>query len=152
MLPDFDGLGILIDVKYYHKFHHVIGHNFLVGVILAAALVFISGGQRLKWFLIYFGIFHVHLVLDLLGSGPGWGLYYLWPFSMSYYESPYVWELQSWQNGVAMYFILIWVIVLYNKTSRTPLEVISVSMDQKFAAKIEAYLKKRRQRRKQKQG
>jgi len=147
LLPDFDGLGILIDVKYYHKFHHIIGHNFLVGLLLAVVLAMQSEQRRLRWILIYFGIFNVHMILDLLGSGPGWGLYYLWPFSMAYFESPYVWELQSWQNMVAFYIIMIWVVVLYNTKSRTPLEVVSSSLDQKCVAKINAYIQKRRQRR-----
>jgi hypothetical protein len=29
----------------------------------------------------HLALFHLHLVMDFVGSGPGWGIYYFWPFS-----------------------------------------------------------------------
>jgi hypothetical protein len=40
----------------------------------------------------------LHLVCDLLGSGVQWPIQYFWPFSHTFYYTPYGWELDSWHN------------------------------------------------------
>lgn len=144
VIPDFDGLGILVDVKYYVKFHHIYGHNVFFGLLLSAVLAMFSGERRLRNFSVYFLIFHIHLLLDLVGSGPGWGMYYLWPAISLYLESPYVWEFQSWQNMTAMYVLLLWTIYIFVERKRTPVEVLSSSLDAKLVNWINRILERRR--------
>ncbi len=140
-LPDLDGIGILFDVRLYQKYHHVLGHNALTGILLSAAFAAFST-QRFSAFFIYLTSFHLHLFLDYLGSGPGWGMYYLWPFSDRYFENPHVWELQSWQNGVALAFFLVWMIVLIVRTGHTPVEVLSPRLDKVWAAKVKGFVER----------
>ena len=76
--------------------------------------------------------FHLHLVLDYFGSGPGWGIHYFWPFSNYEILNPYAWNFLSWQNLCAAAFFLLWTIAIIVKSKRTPLEVIMPSLDQKI--------------------
>lgn len=130
---DLDGLGIVASWDRYTEWHHVLGHNALVGLLLSATLAMLST-HRLKGFCLYLALFHLHLVLDYYGSGPGWGISYLWPFSDDQILCPDAWELSSWQNLCAAVFLLTWTIVIAARKRRTPLEVILPALDRKIAS------------------
>ena len=128
---DMDGLGILVSYDYYVAYHHVLGHNLLFGLIVSAALAAFST-YKAKGFWLYLALFHLHLVLDYFGSGPGWGIHYLWPFSDYEILNPNAWNFFSWQNLCAAGFFLLWTVAIIFKSRRTPLEVIMPSLDQKI--------------------
>jgi hypothetical protein len=128
---DLDGLGLVVSVDYYVRYHHLLGHNLLFGVVASVILTAFST-HRFKAFVLYLALFHLHLVLDLLGSGPDWGIHYLWPFSSAEIQNPRGWELFSWQNFLAAGLLLVWTIVIAIRSKRTPLEVIRPSLDEKF--------------------
>ena len=130
-VADLDGLGILVSSDAYVAYHHVLGHNFLFGGISATVLTAFST-HRLKAFWLYLALFHLHLILDYFGSGPGWGIYYLWPFSRLEIENPNAWEFFSWQNICAAGFFLLWTLAIVIKSGRTPLELFMPSLDQKI--------------------
>ncbi|HSI16051.1 MAG TPA: metal-dependent hydrolase [Chthoniobacter sp.] len=130
-VADLDGLGVVVSVDYYVAYHHLLGHNFLFGII-ASGILTIFSTHRLKAFCLYLALFHLHLVLDLLGSGPEWGIHYLWPFSSAEIQNPRGWELFSWQNFCAAALLLAWTFVIAIRHKRTPLEVIAPSLDQKL--------------------
>src|SRR4051794_1439179 len=94
---DVHGLGLLISIDYYVRYHHVLGHNLAFGAILTVILTNFST-HRAKVFILFLAFFHLHLILDYLGSGPAWGFLYLWPFSGAMIQNPSAWELASWQN------------------------------------------------------
>jgi hypothetical protein len=99
LIPDLDGLGIFVGAEQYLRYHHVLGHN-----LLAAAAVgiggFAFGRKRTQTALLALAAFHLHLLCDLAGSGPGWPLYYLWPFSWNEQFWSGQWDLARWQNGL----------------------------------------------------
>lgn len=128
---DLDGLGILASWELYTTYHHVLGHNALVGGVLVAVLTTFST-HRLKAFCLYLALFHLHLVLDYFGSGPGWGIAYYWPFSDEQILYPDAWELSSWQNLCAGTFLVAWTVMIAARKRRTPLEVIAPALDRKL--------------------
>lgn len=128
---DVDGLGILVSYDAYTAFHHVLGHNLLFGVGLLAVLTTFST-HRLKVFWLYLALFHLHLVMDYFGSGPGWGIAYFWPFSTWEIINPSAWEFLSWQNLCAAGLLLSWSIGIGIKQGRTPLELPMPVLDQKI--------------------
>ena len=77
---DIDGLGIVVSQELYWDYHHKLGHCAAFGLLLAGALAAFSTRRALA-FGTYLLLFHLHLVLDYYGSGPGWPIYYLWPVS-----------------------------------------------------------------------
>lgn len=132
---DLDGLGLFVSVDYYVKYHHLLAHNFLFGLILTGVLTVFST-HRLKAGVLYLALFHLHLVLDYFGSGPGWGIAYFWPFASREYESRYAWPLASWQNFLVACLFLGWVIGIIMRRGRTPLEAIMPSLDAKIVERF----------------
>lgn len=128
---DLDGLGIIVSIEYYAKYHHVLAHNVFFGGLLAVVLTAFST-HRIKAFFLFLFLFHLHLVLDYLGSGLGWGIHYLWPLSQDEILNPNAWELVSWQNIATTVVLLAWTFGIAIKKCRTPLEAIMPALDQKL--------------------
>jgi hypothetical protein len=97
--PDLDGVSAVFGADVYGRYHHVLTHG-IVAALAVSVLVAFLARQRLKTALFAFVAFHVHLGCDLLGSGTGWSLTYLFPFSRWDLYTPYGWQLASWQNAV----------------------------------------------------
>jgi hypothetical protein len=137
-VPDVDGAGILLwpinrDLaqNLYWDYHHRLGHCLVFGVLISALLAAFSR-RPIMSALLYFAMFHSHLVLDLAGSGEGWKIHYWWPFNDAGYAVRWAWDLSSWQNRVAFLIVLVWTIVIAALKRRTPLERIMPSLDEKF--------------------
>lgn len=138
-VSDLDGIGIVFGVEYYQRYHHVVGHNLLMSVVGAAVLTIFSQSRCLA-FCMYFALFHAHIALDLLGSGSGWGMHYLWPFGDLYLENPYVWELQSWQTTVVLMICLVWTMIIAYRERRTPLELLAPRLDAKAVKWLQEFV------------
>lgn len=126
VIPDLDGAGLVADLisgdtaagyYWYTRFHHVLGHNILFGILLAAA-AWAAGKRKWTTALLCLIAFHVHLLGDLVGSrGPGdsfWTIPYLWPFSPREWLWEGQWALNAWPNvlitaiATALTFYLAW--------------------------------------------
>ena len=57
----------------YWRFHHYHGHNIFFGILLSAAFAAFSS-RRILCFFAYLTCFHLHMIMDYVGSGPGWML------------------------------------------------------------------------------
>jgi hypothetical protein len=134
-IPDFDGLGIVVSQDAYFEYHHILGHNILFGVVAALILTALSK-HKIKCFLLYMALFHLHILMDLFGSGECWTVSYLYPFSNYQLESKISWALYSWQNIVVNFSLLLWTIILIFMKKRTPLEYIMPAFDKKWTAII----------------
>jgi inner membrane protein len=124
LFPDVDGLGLVLSQKAYLEWHHVLGHNLLVGV-LVSVLLMLLGRSDLKVGVLYLTLFHLHLAMDMLGSGSGWGVEYLWPFSTRSFPIAGAWDFRSWQNYVVLALLVavtVWIAVIHK---RTPLELFA---------------------------
>ncbi len=128
ILPDADGLGMVVDVVnnafrhtddffYYGKYHHWLWHG-AFGAILTSMILAFFARQRWRVLLLCLLVFHLHLLCDLLGSrGPSpadlWPIYYLGPFS---WHGVMVWagqwQLDGWQNRTITVTLFIWALWL----------------------------------------
>ncbi len=128
LLPDVDGLTLLGGVDAYGTYHHVLTHGLLAaGVAVAGAALLAE--DRLRVALGAAMAFHLHLVCDLAGSGPGWPILYFWPASHHEWMWSWQWDLGSWQNvliGLATTVACLWVGL---RAGRTPLELLSRRAD-----------------------
>lgn len=97
---DLDGLTVLAGMDAYGRWHHVLTHGFVAGVLISL-LCSRWAKDRVKVCWLALTAFHLHLVCDLLGSGMDWPIQYFWPISSTFYHTPYGWELDGWQNWVA---------------------------------------------------
>jgi hypothetical protein len=121
VIPDVDGLGIIIDKilgdgsYYYYFLWHLICRRKLLPT-LVATLTYIT-----------------HLFFDFVGSGGPdgeiWPMYPFWPFSKYEMSVSWQWSLNDWKNTViAAVFILIMIIIAAKK-NRSCIEVVSSRLD-----------------------
>lgn len=130
-VADLDGLSILGGNKAYQIYHHTLAHNLLVCICCSAVLAAFSS-HRIKALLIYLALTHLHLTLDLLGSGRDWDIRYLWPFSDYPVLFRHAWELYSWQNITAAFALVAVTIMIAIRAGRTPLELLMPSLDRQL--------------------
>jgi hypothetical protein len=117
VLPDVDGLGLIVDVAqslisgkectfhYYQKYHHILAHGWPGAVVICAILACFAR-NRVRVALLCLALFHLHFICDLIGSrGPTPGD--LWPicYNEPLFRRPiifwkYQWRLDGWQNRV----------------------------------------------------
>jgi hypothetical protein len=147
VIPDFDGIGIVAELLtentttpliWYSKYHHVLGHNLGVGLILAATVYWFSIRRWMSAFLAFLA-FHLHLLCDLVGSrGPDgyqWPIPYFFPLSRDWTLTwRGQWELNAWPNIAVALLMLTITVYLAWKRGRSPLEMISLRADNAFVA------------------
>jgi hypothetical protein len=145
VLPDLDGFGIIPELltrntKYplfwWTDYHHVLGHNLTLGVIVAIGS-FAIAKKRWKTAFLTFLTFHLHLLGDIIGArGPDgyqWPIPYLYPFSETWqlmWEGQ--WELYAWPNFVITFIALGSMFYIAWKRGYSPLEMVSRSADRVF--------------------
>jgi hypothetical protein len=136
-LPDLDGLGILVSEELYWDLHHKLGHCAAFGVVLSACLAIASTRGR-RWLAlgVYLALFHLHLALDYVGSGPGWPIWYFWPVSDRAWLNPHAWPFFSWQNLSAAFGAIAWTVWIARNRGRTPLEALMPSLDRQLIAML----------------
>lgn len=133
LAPDLDGISILFGKDAYQKYHHLLGHNLAVGFLSSLILALVSL-NRLKSFFVYFLLFHLHLIMDYWGSGPGWPIAYLWPFSDWEVVSPHAWKFNGWQNTCFFVAFLWWMVLIIRLKKRTPFEILWPRLDRKLVS------------------
>jgi hypothetical protein len=132
---DVDGLSILAGQNAYWDYHHTLGHNLPFGLLFCLALAAFSARRALA-FTVYLALFHLHLLLDYFGSGPGWGIPYFWPFSKHVSVNPSAWAFYSWQNLTAAGMLVIWTLWIIRRDGRTPLEAVMPNLDRQLVAAL----------------
>jgi hypothetical protein len=124
VLPDLDGLGIVVDIgqsvisgqentyHYYQWYHHELLHGWPGAAAICIALTCFARERWRVFFLCLF-TFHLHLLCDLIGSrGPTpddmWPIYYNAPlFRNPIWIWKYQWRLDGWQNRVITEILLV---------------------------------------------
>ncbi|MER3445440.1 MAG: hypothetical protein C4291_00775 [Candidatus Dadabacteria bacterium] len=92
-LPDLDFIpGFLLGApnKFHHGVSHSLGFAFGFGFYMSLILLFVKDQSILRSFIIFFGLYFSHVLLDLLSydSSPPYGVPVLWPITDNYYISP----------------------------------------------------------------
>ena len=145
VVPDFDGAGIIAELLtensatpliWYSKYHHVLGHNLLLSLVLVM-VVFWFGVRRWITAALAFLALHLHLLGDLVGSrGPDgyqWPIPYLYPFSADWTLAwPGQWELNAWPNITITALVRGITRELAWTRGRSPLEIVSLKADMAF--------------------
>jgi hypothetical protein len=118
VVPDLDGVGILWSQTAYNATHRVMGHCLMFGLLLIAIAV-LRADAPWKTAALTAISFHLHLVLDVVGTG-GLPIRYFWPFSDRGWEYRGHWVLASWQNALVMAATLGGVVWMVWHSAREP--------------------------------
>jgi inner membrane protein len=101
LAPDLDALSLLGGIAAYQKWHHLLFHN-VVGAAVTTMACAALARSRFTVLVLSTVAFHLHLFLDLLGSGGPdgsiWSIPYLAPFSSRAFSWSGQWPLGSLQN------------------------------------------------------
>lgn len=130
-LQDVDGLGIVMSEELYWNYHHYAGHNIFFGLLMSVGFTAFSSRRTLAFFT-YLTCFHLHLLMDYVGSGPGWMIHYFWPAHDYGIKTDIGWPLDSWQNRVAFALLLLMTIAIGFWKRITPLELLAPRLDRKL--------------------
>jgi membrane-bound metal-dependent hydrolase YbcI (DUF457 family) len=150
--PDLDGFGLPFELAtrntshallWWSEYHHILGHNLLFCVIVAAFVGFFSTTRRWLVAAATFAAFHLHLLCDLAGSrGPDgyeWAIPYLWPFSN---RIQLVWSgqwaLNAWPNIAITLMLLLMTFVLAWRRGYSPLGLVFPGADRLFVETLRA--------------
>ncbi len=128
LLPDLDGLSLLGGAVAYQTYHHMLTHN-LAFCVIAVSVITVAGRCSFRATAMLFVLFHLHLLMDLFGSGPGWGFSYLWPWSQYSIATSFAWSFGGWQNWLALVIFALWTAFIALRLHRTPLECIAPRFD-----------------------
>jgi inner membrane protein len=141
VLPDIDGIGVVIDLftrnkdnpfEYYQRYHHVFGHNLLFSIVATIAAFILAVQKRTTAVLVLLSI-HLHFLCDIVGSrGSGddfWAVPYFWPFTSRGYYWTGQWPLNGWQNFLITGILLAFTFYWSWKRGYSPLEMVSAKMD-----------------------
>jgi hypothetical protein len=127
---DLDGMSLAWGWAAYRRWHHVLGHNVFFGLLLALLCARLAApGHRVMMTAMGLVLFHVHLVLDYYGSGSGWPIYYLWPFSRFGWVNPEAWDFGGWQSYATMTGLLLWTVAIALFKRCTPFELIAPGLE-----------------------
>ena len=149
VVPDVDGFGILPElltlgserpIRWWSDYHHVLGHNLLLGVLVTAG-VFAVARRRARAAALAFAGFHLHLVCDLAGArgpdGSQWEIPYLWPFWKSWLLAwSGQWELNAWPNILMTVALLAAMFYLAWRRGYSPVGIVSERADAAFVATL----------------
>ncbi|MBN1808178.1 MAG: metal-dependent hydrolase [Planctomycetes bacterium] len=149
VIPDLDGLGAIAELATRHserpllwftRFHHILCHNIGFGLALAVA-VFLLAREKIRTLLFAVGVFHLHLLCDIIGArgpdGSQWPVPYLLPFSDRWYLAVgWQWELVSWQNTLVTAAALVAMFYMAWRKGYSPLELMPWNIDARFTAAL----------------
>jgi inner membrane protein len=135
--PDVDGLSLLAGEDAYGKYHHLLTHG-LISALVTAGVCAALARKKAAVLLMAFAAFHLHLLCDLAGSGPGWPIFYFWPLNRTELFWDGQWELASWQNSTIGMLATLLCLACALKFRRTFVELFSLGADAKVVQTIRA--------------
>lgn len=143
LLPDLDGLGILVSMDAYFTYHHILCHNLLGGLLWTIVVAILCQARR-ECIILTLLNWHVHLACDYFGSraplpNPPWVLPYLYPMvggwshgtftGPDWYWNPWQWPLNAWPNTLITVLGLVGWIYIAVRLDRTWFEFVSLRFD-----------------------
>ena len=79
----------------------------------------------------------VHVFCDVVGGGPSWPVYPLWPFSDFGWAVSWSWTLADWPNTVILFSCLAGTMLYAKVSGYSPMEAINYKLDRWFVTVIQ---------------
>ena len=159
LAPDIDVLAYLGGIVYFGfdkdlAFEHVwevVHHRYTHGlgfVLLTGIFVFILASrgtrpgelayrQAVRVAVLSMIASMVHVFCDVVGGGPTWPVYPLWPVSDFGWAVSWSWTLADWPNSVILFSCLAGMMLYARFSGCSPMESINYSLDKWFVTIIQ---------------
>ncbi len=148
VVPDIDGFGAVADMvrggeaELFLQFHHKFGHCLTFCLAMVAVVYLWRKNARIALWCA--GIFHLHLLGDIIGArGPDgyqWPVYYFYRFC----EAGITWsgqlEINAWPNLVLTMLLVLVFLYQSARSGFSPIRFLSVSADEQFVATLQKRL------------
>ena len=147
ILPDADGLGLLVDgltralgwkkTFLYEHYHHYLLHG-AFGAILVMGVLVLLARRKARVALLSLLVFHLHLLCDFVGSrGPSpedlWPIFYFGPFEK---DPMWIWKgqwrLDAWPNRLLSVGLFVWALWLAVPRGYSIVGVFSPRLERTF--------------------
>jgi hypothetical protein len=136
VLPDIDALSALWGTDAYLRWHHQLTHG-LAAAVVTSLLVAAAARERWRTAGLAMLAYHLHLAMDLAGSGPGWTIPYLSPLLGWQLSVAWAWHLASWQNVLTTAVLLGFSCVMAVVAKRSFAEAfVPASVDRQVCAAV----------------
>lgn len=133
VVPDIDGIFILLSNSSYSEFHHTFGHSFVFG-ILVAVTVYALSTDRVKAFFGALTAFSLHLAADIVGTN--WSVPIFYPVS-DFSMTAGLDHFQIFTIISVVFFVsLALIIILMFRKGISPIEFISERLDRYLVEKV----------------
>lgn len=159
LAPDIDVLAYIGGIMYFGfdrdlAFEHVwqvLHHRYTHGlgfVLLTGIIAFIVAGRGTRPKQLPFGraarvaalsmiASMVHVFCDVVGGGPTWPVYPLWPVSDFGWTAIWSWTLADWPNTVILFSCLVGMMLYAKASGYSPMESVNYSFDRWFVTIIQ---------------
>ncbi len=121
---------------FHHRYTHGFGFVLLTGVV--AYLIARHGrgkeGHRraVAVAALSMAASMIHVFCDVIGGGPTWPVYPLWPMSDFGWTVSWSWTLADWPNNLILFSCLAGMMIYGRLSGHSPLEAINYDLDRWF--------------------
>ena len=134
ILPDIDGITYLLGSASSLNQHHVWSHNLLFSLIVSAVASVYCTRMRFRAFLFTQIAFYTHILGDFYFTQ--WPITFFYPFSNKIFLNGHAFALWDPINTLLGFLGCLLIVALSVIFKRTPIEVVSPTLDAKLVALV----------------
>jgi len=121
----------------HHRYTHNLSFVLLTGIVAWLLASRYAAARASRVALLSMVTSALHNFCDIVGGGPTWPVYPLWPLSEFGWTAGWSWPLSEWPNTVILFCCLAATMVYAKFSGRSPLELFGGRADSWFAGVIQ---------------